>query len=91
MINGISFAYTIINVILQFIQLKTVKEDIMNKIVINEKNNNLEIVSKLMNSVCGKYDCKVKFNPEYGTVDYTGDDTFRDHIAQETMNLFARD
>ena len=63
----------------------------MNGIIINKKNNNLEIVSKLMDSVCGKYDCSVKYNSDQGTMDFIGDDIYKQHIAEETMSLFARD
>jgi len=62
----------------------------MNKIIINKKNNNLEIVSKLMNSVCGKYDCSVKYNSENGTLDFTGNEDYKHHIAEETMSLFVK-
>jgi len=48
------------------------------------------VVSKLMDSVCSKYDCSVKYNSENGTVDFQGDEIYKSFIAEETMNLFAK-
>ncbi len=62
----------------------------MSVIKINRKNTNVEVVSKLMDSVCSKYDCSVEYNPENGTVDFHGDEIYKSFIAEETMNLFAK-
>ena len=62
----------------------------MNKIIINKKNNNLEVVSMLMDSVCEKYDCSVKYNPDNDTLDFTGDDNYKQHVAEETMGFFIK-
>ena len=66
------------------------KEDMMGVIKINRKNNNVEVVSKLMDSVCSKYDCSVKYDSENGTVDFQGDEIYKAFIAEETMNLFSK-
>lgn len=60
----------------------------MNIIRINHINNNLELVSKLMNSVAVKYDCRVKYNSETETVCFNGNDACKTFIAEETLNLF---
>mgnify|MGYP006271287973 CR=1 FL=1 len=57
---------------------------------IRRKNQNLELVSKLMDSVCNKYDCSVTYDSESGTLNYHGDEAFKSQIAEETMNLFRR-
>ena len=57
---------------------------------INRRNNNLELVSKIMNSVCAKYDCRIKYNAESGTVHYSGDDVYKTLIAEETMKIFMK-
>lgn len=62
----------------------------MSVIKINRKNTNVEVVSKLMDSVCSKYDCRVKYNSESDTVDFQGDDIIKSFIAEETMNLFSK-
>ena len=45
---------------------------------INLKNNNLEIMSKLLNTVAKKYDCSVKYNHTSCSVNFTGDDEIAD-------------
>ncbi len=62
----------------------------MSVININKKRNNLELVSKLMDSVCVKYDCSVRYNDENGTVDFIGDETYKSYIIEETMNIFSK-
>ncbi|GBC60981.1 hypothetical protein DENIS_1941 [Desulfonema ishimotonii] len=62
----------------------------MKVLKIRKKTDNLELVSKLMNSVCAKYDCSVRYNAENGTIDYTGDDDYKSLIAEETINIFAK-
>jgi hypothetical protein len=68
--------------------ITTIRNVIMRMIKINRKNNNIELVSKLMNSVAVKYDCRVKYHPETGTVSFHGNDAYKPFIAEETMNLF---
>ncbi|MFP4389502.1 MAG: hypothetical protein ACLFRG_13330 [Desulfococcaceae bacterium] len=59
-------------------------------IQVRRKNQNLELVSKLMDSVCAKYDCSVTYHSESDTIHFHGDETFKAHVAEETMNLFRR-
>jgi len=63
----------------------------MGKIKINYKSNNLEVLSKLMNSVAAKYDCTVKYDAENSSLNFTGEDTLKRFIAEETMELFSKD
>ncbi len=62
----------------------------MDTVKINHKSKNLELVSKLMNSVATKYDCSVKYHDESGTIQFTGDESYKPYIAQETMGIFSR-
>jgi len=62
----------------------------MNKIPIVRKKNNLEVVTKVMNSICVKYECSVKYDPADGTIRYSGDESLKPFIAQETLNLFQQ-
>lgn len=57
---------------------------------IQRKNRNLEVVSKLMDSVCAPYDCSVTYDADTDTLRYRGDEAFKNHIAEETMNLFRK-
>ncbi len=60
----------------------------MNDIPINRRNDNLAIVSKLLNSVAVKYDCGVKYNSEARTLRFSGDEDFKPLILQETAKIF---
>lgn len=60
----------------------------MSIIKINHKSNNIELVSKLMNSVALKYDCRVKYNPDTETICFNGNDACKSFIAEETFKLF---
>ena len=60
----------------------------MSIIKINCKSNNIELVSKLMNSIAIKYDCRVKYNSETETVCFSGNNACKSFIAEETLNLF---
>ena len=60
----------------------------MDGLDINIKNSNLEVISKLLNSACAKYECSVTYNPESNTVDFSGDDSLRTSVIEDTMNLF---
>ncbi len=62
----------------------------MGTVRIFRKNRNLELVSKLMNSVAVKYGCRVKYNTEKGVLNFFGDEACKRFIAEETMNLFAK-
>lgn len=62
----------------------------MNFIPITRRNNNVEILSKLMNSVAVKYDCDVKYNPEARTVRFFGDEARKPAILRETVAMFTR-
>ena len=57
---------------------------------INHISNNLEILSKLMNSVATKYDCSVKYDPDNSSMNFRGEDTLKRFIAEETMELFNK-
>jgi hypothetical protein len=52
-------------------------------------NYNVEIISKIINSISKKYDCRVKFNRETGTVTSDCAETAKPHILREVMGIFG--
>ena len=61
----------------------------MSVIRIHRKSENLEIFTKLLNSVAAKYDCRVKFNPGSRQVRFFGDDALKPHVISETLGLLG--
>lgn len=60
----------------------------MDALHVNAKNTNLEVISKLLNSACAKYECSVTYNAENNSVHFSGDDSLRAVVIEDTMNLF---
>lgn len=60
----------------------------MNKVRIVQKIDNLEIISKLMNSVAKQCNCRVKYSPEKGCLRFYGDQTCKKYIAEQTLSFF---
>lgn len=60
----------------------------MNKIRILRKINNLEIISKIMNSVAKQCDCRVRYDEEMGEIHFDGDGEYRKYIAEQTLSFF---
>ncbi len=60
----------------------------MNDIPITNHNDNLAIVSKLLNSVAVKYDCGVKYNTEARSLRFSGNEEFKPRILRETVSMF---
>ena len=60
----------------------------MNMIPIDRRVNNLEILSKLMNSVAKQCDCRVKYDRIDNALCFFGDVTYKRHIAEETLGFF---
>ena len=61
----------------------------MKAIRIYRKNLNLEIVSKIMNSVAKKFDCCVKYRAADGILQFYGDIAYRRHIVEQTLSFFS--
>lgn len=57
----------------------------MSKIPINIKNLNLEILTKIINSVAAKYDCRVEYDADENQLKLIGDQDCCKHIAEETL------
>jgi hypothetical protein len=60
----------------------------MNMIPIDRRINNLEILSKLMNSVAKQCGCRVKYDRIENVLYFIGDATYKRHIAEETLEFF---
>lgn len=57
----------------------------MSVVKVNRVDRNLELVSKIMNSVAVKYDCRVRYNRDTHVLDFSGDERLRRFIAEETL------
>jgi hypothetical protein len=61
----------------------------MSVIRINHKIDNLEIMAKLLNSVATNYDCRVKYNRSSRQVQFFGEDAYKLHFIEETLDLLG--
>ena len=59
----------------------------MSAIRINRKNDNLEIMAKLLNSVAANYDCRVKYNSSSRQVQFVGEEVYKPYVIEETISL----
>jgi hypothetical protein len=59
----------------------------MSAIRINRKSDNLAIMAKLLNSVAANYDCRVKYNSSRRRIQFVGEDAYKPHVIEETINL----
>lgn len=62
----------------------------MYKIPIVYKNRNLEILTKLLDSVAKKYGCHVEYVAEEESIRFTGDMDCCRHVTEETLALFPK-
>ena len=60
----------------------------MEKIRIIRKVNNLEIISKLLNSAAKQCDCRVKYDPVAKSIRFYGDSELRQYITEQTLSFF---
>jgi hypothetical protein len=60
----------------------------MEQVRIVRKINNMEIISKLMNSVAKQCGCRVKYNPENGGIQFFGDAACQKYVVEETLSFF---
>ena len=60
----------------------------MDALTIYRRNNNREILAKLMNSFAARYDCSVKYNAEEDCISFTGDEAHKVSLANEIAYLF---
>jgi len=63
----------------------------MSKIPIIIKNSNLEILTKIINSVAEKYDCHIDYISKENRLEFHGDKDCCRHITEETLTIFSRD
>ncbi len=62
----------------------------MHKIPIIYKNKNLEILTKLLNSVAKKYGCTVEYVAEEDTIRFTGGMDCCRHVTEEALAFFPK-
>ncbi len=60
----------------------------MEKIHIDYKINNLEIICKLLNSVAKRCGCRVKYSPEEEEIRFYGDPDCKKFIVEEMLSFF---
>jgi hypothetical protein len=60
----------------------------MEELHIVRQVNNLEIISKLMNSVAKQCDCRVKYSPEDKSIQFFGDTDLQEYITEQTLSFF---
>ena len=61
----------------------------MRAIRINRQDGNLEVLSKLLDSVAAKYNCRVKYNSRRRQMQFFGTETCKPHIINETRSLLV--
>jgi len=62
----------------------------MHKIPIIYKNKNLEILTKLLNSVAKKYGCTVEYLAEDDRIRFSGGMDCCKHVTEEVLALFPK-
>ncbi len=72
-------------------RIKNKGYEIMEPLKVNQTVNNKEILSKLLNSVAVKCDCRVKYNLENDAIVFSGDEIYKRHIVEETVRFFNHD
>ncbi len=60
----------------------------MEHLRIIKRVNNLEIISKLLDSVAKQYDCKVKYCAKEGTIKFYGQADYQKHIMEQALSFF---
>jgi hypothetical protein len=60
----------------------------MEQVRVLRKVNNMEIICKLMNSVAKQCGCRVKYNPQKGELQFSGDTACQKYIVEETLSFF---
>jgi hypothetical protein len=61
----------------------------MSAIRINRQNSNLEILSKLLDSVAAKHNRRVKYNPRRRKMQFFGTEACKTRVIEETSSLLA--
>jgi hypothetical protein len=62
----------------------------MRIVKIRYRDSNLEIISKLMNSVALQYDCRINYDAKENTLIFCGDDRYMRPIVEETISFFEQ-
>jgi hypothetical protein len=62
----------------------------MDAIPIIRKNANLEIITKILNSVAQKYECRIEYLADENRLTFKGDIDCCRHITEEALGLFQK-
>jgi hypothetical protein len=60
----------------------------MKEIPIIRRVNNMEIISKLLNSVAKRCDCRITYNPTEGLLVFSGDTAYQKYITEKAISFF---
>lgn len=60
----------------------------MKEIPINRKVNNMEIISKLLNSVAKQCDCRVSYDSAEDSLVFSGDAAYQKYITEKAISFF---
>ncbi|MFH1981026.1 MAG: hypothetical protein ABIL58_04220 [Pseudomonadota bacterium] len=61
----------------------------MNAVKINRHVSNLKIISKIMDSVAKRYQCRVRYDAARNCLNFEGDPGARRQIIEQSMAYFA--
>ena len=61
----------------------------MNAIKVTRRVNNLKIISKLMDTVAKRYQCRVRYNAVQNCLSFEGDPEARRHIIEQSVAYFT--
>lgn len=61
----------------------------MSQLHVTYKIYNIEIISKIMDSVAKQCDCRVKYSPGDGCIRFFGNPEYKKYIAEQTMSFFS--
>lgn len=61
----------------------------MNAVKVNREINNLKILSKIMDSVAKRYQCRVRYNASSNSLCFEGAPENRRHIIEQSMAFIS--
>lgn len=61
----------------------------MNPIKIKQKNQTIEVVAKITDSLVQEYGCRVKYNKESGRIDLVGEDYCKEIVNEVLTDMMG--